>query len=164
MGRHVSRVGELLVVHVIELMSHRSGVYCAMQGMDSYIDEAYKNDLAAGARVEILPTPESVHNIFPSEAIVSLPDNARGFLNRDGGWAFASQGVQRMMDKVVSLGGKIIPGQAVTQVLRVDGKATGVQCTDGTVFDADLVVLAVGSWTASTFPDLGVDGQCLATG
>ncbi|KAI0682765.1 FAD dependent oxidoreductase [Cerioporus squamosus] len=143
---------------------HESGVYCAMQGQDSYIDEAYKNDIAQGARVDELPTPRAVRSIFPADVNVFVPDNARGFLNHDGGWAFASQGVERMMAKVTSLGGKIIPGKAAVELLKTDGKAAGVRCADGSVLEADLVVLAVGSWTASAFPELGLDGQCLATG
>lgn len=135
-----------------------------MEGQDSYIDDAYQNDIAHGARVEELPSPEAVRKIFPAGVDVSIPDDSRGFLNRDGGWAFASLGVERMMAKVTSLGGKIIPGKAVAELLQTGGKATGVRCADGSVFEADLVVLAAGSWTASAFPGLGLDGQCLATG
>ena len=135
-----------------------------MEGMDIYIDKAYANDIAHGARVEMLRNPEAVRTIFPAGVGVSLPENARGFLNRDGGWASASQGVQRMMDKVTALGGNILPGKAVVELLKADGKAIGIRCADGSVFDADLVILAAGSWTASAFSDLGLDGQCLATG
>ncbi|ESK93652.1 fructosyl amino acid oxidasesarcosine [Moniliophthora roreri MCA 2997] len=35
---------------------------------------------------------------------------------------------------------------------------------DGSVFEADLVVIATGSWTPSAFPDLGLGEKCLATG
>ena len=135
-----------------------------MEHTDSYTDQAFENDKAVGAAVEALLNPIHIRSVFPATANVSLADNARGFLNRDGGWAFASQGVERMMAKVTSLGGKIIPGKAVVELLKTDGKATGVRCADGSVLEADLVVLAAGSWTASAFPGLGLDGQCLATG
>ncbi|KAI0753075.1 FAD dependent oxidoreductase [Daedaleopsis nitida] len=143
---------------------HESGVYCAMQGRDSYIDEAYKNDLAHGARVDTLESAEAVRAIFPENVNVALPEDARGFLNHDGGWAFASQGVARMMEMITSLGGKILAGKAVVELARASGRVVGVHCADGSVFDTDLLVLSVGSWTASGFPDLGLDGQCLATG
>lgn len=143
----------------------RSGVYCAL-GRDtgSYADQAYENDMAVGAIVEPLLDPKAIRSVFPSSAKVSVPDGAKGYINRDGGWAFASQGIQRMMDNVTSLGGKIIPGKAVSELTRSNGRVSAVRCTDGSVYDADFVVLATGSWSASAFPDLGLSTKCLATG
>ncbi|KAI1785219.1 FAD dependent oxidoreductase [Ganoderma leucocontextum] len=143
---------------------HESGVYCAMAHTDSYTGRAYENDMAVGAAVETLPHPEAIRLVFPSTAKVSPADDARGYINRDGGWVFASQGIQRIMDKVASLGGKLVPGKAVSELARSNGRVSAVQCADGSVYDADLVVLATGSWSASAFPDLGLDSQCVATG
>lgn len=137
-----------------------------MQGGDSYIDKAFENDIAHRARVVTLENPDAIRAIFPTGLNLSLPHDARGFLNYDGGWAFASQGIERMMYKVSALGGKIIPGKTVAELLRNngDGTVTGIRCTDESVLYANIIVLAAGSWTASAFPDLGLDGQCLATG
>ncbi|KAM5542918.1 hypothetical protein V8D89_003302 [Ganoderma adspersum] len=143
---------------------HESGVFCAMAHTDSYTDQAYENDKAAGAAAEPLLNPKDIRSVFPSTANVSLADDARGFLNRDGGWAFASQGIQRMMDKVTALGGTIVGGRAVSELCQSNGRVSIVRCADGSAYDADLVVLATGSWTASTFPDLGLDTKCVATG
>ena len=149
---------------LIFVVPHRSGVYCALAHTDTYTDRAYDNDVAVGAAVELLSKPEAIRSAFPSTARVSFPDHARGYINRDGGWAFASQGIERMMDKVASLGGKIIPGKAVSELRRSDGKVSAVRCADGSEYAADLVVLATGSWSASSFPGLGLDTKCLATG
>ncbi len=135
-----------------------------MAHTDNYTDQAYENDVAVGATVEPLLKPEAIHSALPNTVRVSLADNARGYINRDGGWVFASQGIQRMMDKVVSLGGNIIPGKAVSELCRSNGRVSTVRCADGSAYDADLVVLATGSWSASTFPDLGLQTRCLATG
>ncbi|PIL33413.1 hypothetical protein GSI_04035 [Ganoderma sinense ZZ0214-1] len=143
---------------------HQTGVYCAMAHTDSYTDQAYQNDKAVGAAVEPLLNSKDIRSVFPSAANVSVPDNARGFINRDGGWAFASQGILRMMDKVTTLGGKIIAGKAVSELCRSDGKVSTVRCADGSTYEADLVVLATGSWSASAFPNLGLDTKCVATG
>ncbi|TBU41966.1 FAD dependent oxidoreductase [Dichomitus squalens] len=140
------------------------GVYCATEGADSYIAQAYQNDITVNADVQTLLTPEAIRNVFPTTAELGLSDAAKGFLNRDGGWAFASQGIQRLMDKVAALGGKIIPGKTVSELTRTNKRVSSVRCTDGSVHEADLVILAAGSWSASSFPDLGLDGQCLATG
>ena len=134
-----------------------------MDSSTSYI-QAYENDKAVGAAVEPLLNPKDIRAVFPITAKVSVPDNSRGFINRDGGWAFASQGIQRMMDKVTLLGGKIVPCRAVSELCRSDGRVSVVRCTDGGVYGADIVVLATGSWSASTFPELGLDTKCVATG
>ncbi|KAI0332963.1 FAD dependent oxidoreductase [Cubamyces sp. BRFM 1775] len=143
---------------------HESGVYCPLQLGETYTDKAYENDVALGARIEYLSSSDGVRKIFPPSVNIAVPEHARGYLNRDGGWAFASQGISRMMDKVTSLGGKILPGKPVSELLKTDGRTTGVRCEDGSVFDAHLVVLSAGSWTASAFPELSMQEQCLATG
>ncbi|KAI0827898.1 FAD dependent oxidoreductase [Trametes gibbosa] len=141
-----------------------SGVYCPLQLGEAYTDKAYENDVALGARIEHLSDPDSVRNVFPPNVSVAIPENARGYLNRDGGWAFASQGIRRLIDKVTALGGKIVPGKTVVELLKNGTKTVGVRCKDGSIFEADLTVLAVGSWTASAFPELSLQAQCLATG
>ncbi|KAI0665651.1 FAD dependent oxidoreductase [Trametes maxima] len=143
---------------------HESGVYCPLQAGETYTDKAYENDVTLGARIENISDAEAVRKVFPSGVSVSIPEHARGYLNRDGGWAFASKGVRLLMDKVSTRGGSIVPGKAVSALLRTDGKTTGVACADGSTLEADLVVLSVGSWTASAFPELSFQNQCLATG
>jgi len=129
-----------------------------------YANDAYRNDVALGARLELLTNGVAIRQVFPPQANVASFLNATGYLNRDGGWAHASQGVSLLMDKVIALGGQVVAGKAVETLLRRDGKTVGVQCADGTVFHAKVVVLAAGSWTASSFPELRLDEQCVATG
>ena len=69
-----------------------------------------------------------------------------------------------LLSKVVALKGKVLPGKSVHKILRQNGKTTGVQCIDDSVFDARLVIIATGSWTASAFPELDLAHMCLATG
>ncbi|OBZ69672.1 L-pipecolate oxidase [Grifola frondosa] len=143
---------------------HESGVFCPLLGNDSYTDQAYVNDIALGARIENLENASAVRSVFPPGVKIGLPEEVTGYLNRDGGWAFAEEGVSRLMSKVLALGGQIIAGKQVVELLRANGSTTGVRCSDGTVFDADLIVLSAGSWTASSFPSLDLGQKCLATG
>lgn len=131
---------------------------------DSYANKSYINDVELGARVEKLITGEEIREKFPSDINVASFDGSSGYLNRDGGWAHAAQGIRLMMDSVVSLGGKVLPGKSVAKLLQENGRTIGVECADSTVFNADLVVLAAGSWTASSFPKLDFGGKCIATG
>lgn len=87
-----------------------------------------------------------------------------GYLNQSGGWASAAQSVRLMMQSVIAAGGTIVAGKAVKKLLQDHERTTGVKCVDGTVFQADIVILATGSWTASTFDDLDLKGKCQATG
>ena len=91
-------------------------------------------------------------------------EGVKGFLNRDGGWAFAAQGITKMTERVLSMGGKVIGGKDARGLLKVDGRTSGVKCSDGTTMNADLVVIASGSWTASSFIEIDLKTSCLATG
>ena len=63
-------------------------------------------------------------------------------------------------------GGEIIPGKQAKSLIREDDDTTTceVECTDGTTFTADVVVITTGSWTPSAFAELDLEGECTATG
>ncbi|EEB95831.1 hypothetical protein MPER_05142 [Moniliophthora perniciosa FA553] len=130
----------------------------------SFADEAYKNDLKQGIRVRKLENQKEIAQMFPPGTTVSFHE-CKGYMSYDSGWADAGKAIGLMTSKVASMGGKIIPGKTVKALLRTNGTRTsGVECTDGSVFEADLVVIATGSWTPSTFPGLDLGEKCLATG
>ncbi|KAJ7691752.1 FAD dependent oxidoreductase [Mycena rosella] len=121
---------------------HESGVLILSSrgGSDfDYTQKSYLNDLEMGLRV-----------VFPPAAHVGDFSDLAGYLTRDGGWVEAARGSPPCTAK--SLGEE--RGQ----------RTTGVRCSDGTVFDADLVVLATGSWTGSAFPGVPTGGLFQATG
>jgi sarcosine oxidase / L-pipecolate oxidase len=135
----------------------------------SFMYEAYRNDIEAGARIETFSDVSALLSLFPSDApfiseSAAGAGNLSGYVNRDGGWANASQGVILMAKKVRAMGGKIRTGKGVRRLVRENGRTVGVECHDGKILSVALVILAVGSWPASTFPELNLDAQCLATG
>jgi glycine/D-amino acid oxidase-like deaminating enzyme len=69
-----------------------------------------------------------------------------------------------MISKVVALGGKVIVSKHVKKIMRRNRRTTGVECSDGSSYDASLLVVATGSWTHSAFPELNLGSRCLATG
>jgi len=86
-------------------------------------------------------------------------------MNYDGGWADAGQAVSYLISKVKLMGVKVHGGKTVKRLRRRDNAATtGIECEDGTMFEASLVIMATGSWTPSAFPDIGLKEKCLATG
>ncbi|KAJ7287241.1 FAD dependent oxidoreductase [Mycena rebaudengoi] len=147
---------------------HESGVLVlgSADSTTDYKDKSYANDLEMGQRVVLLNDQSAIRDIFPLQAQVGDFYQHTGYLNRDSGWANARQGLSILMSKITALNGKILGGKNVTELIHQGQKTTGVRCTDGTVVEADLVVLATGSWTASTFPDVSVGfratGQCVA--
>ncbi|KAG7091015.1 hypothetical protein E1B28_010077 [Marasmius oreades] len=139
-------------------------------GVGTYAHEAYENDVNQGVRVLKLDTDRAVENalkeMLGSQAPSSIDFRGMsGYMNYDSGWADAGKGTLAMISRVKALGGEVVGGKTVRKLIRnSDGLTTGVECVDGCSFDADLVVLATGSWTPSAFPDLGLEMKCVATG
>lgn len=136
---------------------------------DSVVDykhKSYLHDLEMGVRVVPLENHTALSQVFPPGARVGSFWQHTGYLNQDSGWANAGQGVSILMSKVTALHGKIITGKTAIELIQQgpDLKTTGVRCSDGTVFEADLVILATGSWTGSSFPNLPIGNIFQATG
>ena len=134
-----------------------------------YTRTSYANDLALGVRVVNLEGEEKRKAIFPGgvELGAAFARDCFAYLNQDGGWVYATGGTQRALENVRTLGGTIIGGKAVKELVKENGemgKTVGVRCTDDSVYSAELVVLAAGSWTPSTFPESVSKSHCLATG
>jgi sarcosine oxidase/L-pipecolate oxidase len=131
-----------------------------------YRDLSLKHDIALGARIEPCETPEALREHIPSDTHPSL-QGFTGFLNRDGGWVESGRAVANLLGHVKTLGARVESGCKIVGLIRSEGKTTGVKCEDGRTFHADKVVLASGSWTASSFEadvNLGLEAKCLATG
>ncbi|EFI28135.1 hypothetical protein CC1G_14162 [Coprinopsis cinerea okayama7 len=136
-----------------------------------YAEAAYLNDLDLGARVSLLRSnsKEDFQSVFPAGVSVTsrgLPASFRnraGYFNRDGGWVNAGKGLAMIIEKVKKLGGNVVPGKEARNIIVDPGKCKKVVCADGTEYEADIVIIATGSWTPSTFPELFKD-SCLATG
>ncbi|KAJ6595594.1 FAD dependent oxidoreductase [Mycena vulgaris] len=149
---------------------HECGVL-VLGSPDSEVDykhKSYLNDLEMGQRVVSLEDEAAIRQVFPPEVQIGSLSNHTGYLNRDSGWVNAGQSISILMTKVLALNGKIIGGKNASELIQQGQTTTGVRCTDGTVFEAELVVLATGSWTGSAFPDVTTEklfqatGQCVA--
>ena len=167
--RFIPRVRTGLLPSVRLLIRDRSGVFVVHYSTSTegtYTDQSYINDMALGARIRNLKTPADIRSIFPPGAKTASFDGVHGYINLDGGWANAAHGVELLMKKVAELGVTILPGKPVVDLVKGDGgqRTVGVKCTDGTQYAADVVVIAAGSWTPSSFPKLDLMGKCLATG
>ncbi|THH33067.1 hypothetical protein EUX98_g1151 [Antrodiella citrinella] len=145
---------------------HECGVVVLGQSKASYANKAYTNDVSLGARISTLSTPSAVRSVFPSTVSTGSFEDLTGYVNHDGGWATAATAMSRILQKVKDLGATVIAGKAVTSLLKrdTDGTTRGVKCADESEYEADLVVLAAGSWMASAFPDQGLQAKCVATG
>lgn len=140
-------------------------------GSSTYADESFVNDLELGCTLVPLSDPQSIRSVFPPEVRTGsfegdelTPQRRTGYLNRDCGWADAGQGIRILLSQVEKMGALIRPGQPVARINQSEGKTTGVTCTDGAIYEAELVIIATGSWTPSTFPDLELQNKCRATG
>jgi sarcosine oxidase / L-pipecolate oxidase len=148
-------------------MLQRCGVLVLGSSKDSehtYTKDSFHNDVTVGATLQRLPDGRAIRGIFPPQVRTAAFDKNAGYINFDGGWANATQGLAMMTSKVVSLNGKVVASKNVTKIIRQNCRTTSVECSDGTLYDASLLVVATGSWTHSAFPELNVGSRCLATG
>ncbi|KAG6837069.1 hypothetical protein H0H93_015337 [Arthromyces matolae] len=131
-----------------------SGVLVLGFTNDAYADKAYQNDIDLGATLNRLQDAEAIRNVFSPDVPTASFENNSGYLNKEGGWADAGQGLSIMLEMIISLGCKVLSGKPVKCVVRdVAGKTNGVQCEDGSIYKASTVIIATGSWTPATFPD-----------
>lgn len=155
-------------------------------GTDELVDGLRENDRRLGAPIEDLPDARAVRTKLlsslrpsPSSTITQTHaadsdsnaqcigsfTNYRGYFNPKGGWVEAARAVEVLLLRVREMGGRVIGNQEVTGLAKDEnGWTMGVTCRDGKRFDGDRVILTIGSWTASTFPELELDSMCLATG
>ncbi|KAG2043778.1 FAD dependent oxidoreductase [Suillus americanus] len=140
---------------------------------DAYTEQSIINDLKHGAKVERLDSPASIKAQFPSDlynsgrlgSFTSLDVSSTSYINHDGGWAEAERAVSLLMEHVKKRGVQVLPGKVVQELVKDErGQTKGVRCTDDSEYEANVVILALGSWTASVFPSLNLTGKCLATG
>ena len=66
--------------------------------------------------------------------------------------------VQNIRHRIISLGGEVHFCSQVEEILRHDGKVTGVRLTDGTVIETDHVILSIGHSARDTFESLHAAG------
>lgn len=132
---------------------HESGVLVLSQtgsGNASYAEDSYRNDLNQGSNVKLTQESASIKECFPTSVSTGDFSGATGYFNANGGWAYATEGIKKMIEKVQDLKGLIIPGKRVDRLLQSDGKVFGIQCADESQFYAELIVLAAGD-LISTF-------------
>ena len=131
---------------------------------DGFFDAAQ----AAGTDLATLADAAALRAVYPPE----LRDGGLGSMlapvatySAAAGSARAAQAVERTIDAVRALGGTVLGGRAACGTLRdASGQLTGVKFADGSVMETDYAVLAAGAWTASAFPELGLDKVIFASG
>jgi len=130
-----------------------------------YGDAAFQNCQELGCRVEPLKDSSAVSSVFPSGVSTGHIKATNVYINREGGWAAASEAMEVLAENVRELGGSII-NDAKVKTLHKDGsdKVDGVVLLSGKIMLADLVVVATGSWTPSLLPEYGAPQRMLATG
>lgn len=141
----------------------RCDVVLLGMGESDYLDEAYQNDIAIGSRVSL--DISSVQARFPPQANMERFKSA--YVNHDGGWSNATAGTAAMLSKVRKLGGQVLEGKEVLDLVYDDsGEISSVRLGDGEELKADFIVIATGAWTPSIFAhaDLGLAERLTAAG
>lgn len=119
--------------------------------------------------VRYLDDPEEIRQSLATKQnvpVVPIPKEERSYVNPVGGWAWASKAVEKLYERIIPLGGKIVAGAELEDLI-VDGKTVrGVRTKDGKEYRADKTIVCTGSWTAAhpALKGLMPEGLITATG
>lgn len=104
--------------------------------------------------------PPAIHNGGLGSIIMPLAT-----YSKVAGSATAAKAVELTMQAVKDLGGQVLAGKEACGTQRdAEGKLTGIEFKDTSVIEVDIAVLATGAWTASAFPELGLEKLIFASG
>ena len=85
-----------------------------------------------------------------------IPWDAAAACYGEEGWVDVGRYVAALLARARSAGARIVEGDPVDEVLRIGGAARGLRLASGATLDVDVVVVAVGRWTAEFAARLGV--------
>jgi len=74
-----------------------------------------------------------------------------------GGYADASQLALHFGAVARAAGAKVRQNTPIARILTTEGRATGVELTNGEILEADVVVVAAGWWSGKLMADVGID-------
>ncbi|GAA5863522.1 hypothetical protein JCM3774_006511 [Rhodotorula dairenensis] len=118
------------------------------------------------ATVGALEEGSGIKNLYPAQVETNDFQGAIAYRNHVGGWAASRDAVVGAIDLARSLGVKFVAAEAETLLFRSSDPqhpdVRGILTTDGRYFEADLTILACGSWTPKLLPEL--KDACLPTG
>ncbi|BGP58199.1 hypothetical protein JCM8202_004738 [Rhodotorula sphaerocarpa] len=135
----------------------------------NYVKKSYNINCESGeAAVGKLEEGKGIKSYYPSSADTADFPEVIAYKNRVGGWAASRDAVVTAVDLARSLGVTFVTGEAETLLFRSDSSlpnkhdVRGILTTDGRYFEADVTILAAGSWTPKLLPEL--KDACLPTG
>lgn len=129
------------------------------------------NDISYGADI-LLGNDPLTRSRFPEDAAV-LSNLEQAYFNQNGGWANATAAMTHMIARARELGAQFLTGHALDDLIfktesgKKGQRVVGIKTANGEVLDADIVILAMGAWTASSLyarPDLGIADKVAASG
>lgn len=137
---------------------HENGLVLVADSVDHYyVRESMRNMqklTEKGGRAEKIQVLENREQIQQALGVGEGASGHWGYVNWMSGWADAGASVDYAMSKVLETHRVEIKTGTAEKLIRIPGKTggeqptvTGVQLTDGTELNADLVVLATGAWT-----------------
>ncbi|KZP03500.1 FAD dependent oxidoreductase [Athelia psychrophila] len=124
---------------------------------DGFFDAAQ----ASGADLVTITDAATLHAVYPP----ALQDGGLGTMiaptathSESAGSANAAKANELTIGAIRNMRGKMLTGKEACETLRdKSGQLTGVKFKDGSDIKTDYAVLATGAWTASAFPELGLD-------
>ena len=91
---------------------------------------------------------ESKLNPDGSIKTAHFAQGAKAYWNPVGGWAAASEAVEKLYERIRPFGADIVPGAELAELIVENNDVKGVKTVDGRQFRADKTIVCTGSWTS----------------
>lgn len=113
-----------------------------------YEHDAFRTLTARGWPAERIGA-ETLAKRFPAWAAERYPD---GYLNPRAGWAASESVMARLIARARAEGVELLEGDGVIDLIIEGGRVTGALTAEADVLEAELTVVAAGTWTPSLVP------------
>ncbi|GAA5865569.1 hypothetical protein JCM8547_007652 [Rhodosporidiobolus lusitaniae] len=134
----------------------------------NYVRTAHRlNKGSNTADVSELCRGKEIKGLYAKGVVTGDFEGTEAYTNRVGGWAASRDAVIHTLDLARQLGVKVLSGEADSLITATSSRSTlplmrGVRLVDGRTLEADVTILACGSWTPRLLPELATN--CLPTG
>ncbi|GAA5981566.1 hypothetical protein JCM11641_004099 [Rhodosporidiobolus odoratus] len=161
---------------------HECGVVVCSSSLDpqvGYVRNSHRlNEESETAKVSKLEKGRGVQGLYKAGLHVGEFEGSEAYLNHVGGWAASRDAVLHTISLARSLGVTFTQGDAISLIQSTPSSSSvsssspqpsirGVRLADGRTVEADMTILACGSWTPELLPELAEAcmpcGQTVAT-
>ncbi|GAA6038789.1 hypothetical protein JCM8097_002891 [Rhodosporidiobolus ruineniae] len=150
---------------------HECGVLVGSATSDpqiGYVRAAHKLNVdSKDGKVSALERGRKIQGLYKKPVVSGEHEGDEAYINYVGGWAATRAVIVHLINQARHQGVKIVHGEGASLLTSSSPSSAkpvvkGIRLTDGRTLEADVTVIAAGSWTPKILPELSTN--CLSTG